>query len=315
LHVTVKHIPELDGVRAIAIICVLVEHFRLIGPRVPGSWFLGVDIFFVLSGFLITALLMAEQERTGTIDLRAFYLRRARRILPALAAAIILAVALGGASLTSALLSAVFLGNLLGPKEMGWLVHTWSLAVEEHFYLAWPLIFALRSRTFILFVVIGGALAVRLAAMTGFDWDFAYRATPARIDSTAIGCLAALYSRWFQPPPATVPAVLILMILYSVEEWTMIRWGVTVFALLVASAVVGVQDMRWLASAPLKYVGTRSYGIYLYHFPIFSALPQVPARLTVALVFLVAEISYRTVEAYFRAPRRAAETSVESNTA
>lgn len=289
-----KRIPELDGLRAVAILCVLADH--ALGRHYIKAGALGVDLFFVLSGFLITSLLLAE----GRVSLSGFYIRRARRILPALVTAVCLALVLGTSS-QSALYALAFMGNL--PDSMGMLKHTWSLAVEEHFYIAWPLLFVLlpKHRTTVLICVIVGALALRLN--TPWDWPQTYRFTPARIDAIAIGCLAALYPiRLPKLASAFCMAGITVFVLFATPEE--LPWGLTVFAFLCAGLVLS--PPAWLAAKPLQWIGTRSYGIYLYHFPIFYCISPFPGPYAIKVAFmllltlLAAELSYRTVEAYFR---------------
>src|SRR5258708_20126402 len=135
-------IPELDGLRAIAILAVLVTHFTF--QTVLTGGYLGVDLFFVLSGFLITSLLLSE-ERAGKVALGNFYARRALRILPPLFAAVAIALAVGATSVPAALAAIFFLANIVD-IPMGALVPMWSLSVEEHFYALWPLLFIALGR-------------------------------------------------------------------------------------------------------------------------------------------------------------------------
>ncbi len=154
--------PDIEGLRAIAILEIVAYHARV--PRASGGY-IGVDIFFVLSGFLITGLMVREIEQTGGLDLTRFYARRARRLLPAAALMLLLTMALSAVILspyeqrsfsTSATSSAAYISNLYFAKwstdylnngrEGNPFLHTWSLSVEEQFYLLWPLfvMFALK---------------------------------------------------------------------------------------------------------------------------------------------------------------------------
>jgi peptidoglycan/LPS O-acetylase OafA/YrhL len=153
----VPHRPALDGLRAVSVLLVVVLHATYGGRWLPGG-FLGVDIFFVISGFLITALLIAEWTRTQTLDLRAFYARRALRLLPALfvtVAGVCLLQAVVGAvpgaaplwqSITATLFYVANWLQLAHPAATGYLDHTWSLAIEEQFYLVWPWLLLLALR-------------------------------------------------------------------------------------------------------------------------------------------------------------------------
>jgi peptidoglycan/LPS O-acetylase OafA/YrhL len=209
------HVPALDGLRGIAILVVLLYH----GYGLPGG-FLGVDLFFVLSGFLITALLLDEHERYRTISLRSFYLRRARRLLPVAIAAIAFYTTMviafytttrtGGAiaagmdvrrQLLGALLATFYLENLahfLHPPVVDGIGHFWSLSQEEQFYFVWPPLLALLVRRRIRARWVAGGLAVALVAivvhrgmLAGGDWLRFYYAPDARADGMLLGCLMA----------------------------------------------------------------------------------------------------------------------------
>jgi peptidoglycan/LPS O-acetylase OafA/YrhL len=335
----VKAIPELDGVRAVAILAVLASHLGLL----PGGW-LGVDLFFVLSGFLITSLLIHEQRSAGGIDLRAFYVRRALRILPPLVLAVILAIAVWPASTSHQIANAVpaallFYANFLG-SDMGPLAHTWSLSIEEHFYLLWPVLFvAVKRRTTVVLVcVIGGVLLLRAALCAkGADPVFLYRFTFTRIDSLAIGCLAAfLYradakvSEWMSA--AFFCGMLAAFALTQAHSTWLLMGGYTalsfVFAGFILSSIAAPKSSSipfLLSSNVMRYIGKRSYGIYLYHWPVFIALEPFRqsgnaasfvfvVAIKIALTFLIAEASFRTVETLalsFRSRFRAVPNAIE----
>lgn len=169
-------IAEFDGIRALSVVFVLLVHIGY--GRISGV-FLGVDIFFVLSGYLITMLLLRERERYGKIDLPRFYARRALLILPPLVIAVLLGVLLkrfvsSDESDDTERVGAVllFYANFLPPETMGNLVHAWSLAIEEQFYLFWPalLLFAFRQHpkaaAILAVVVIATGIAVRAWMVT-----------------------------------------------------------------------------------------------------------------------------------------------------
>lgn len=313
-------IAELDGLRAIAVLPVIALHFSYLKWVVGG--YLGVDLFFVLSGFLISSLLVAE-EAAGRVSLKAFYARRALRILPPLAATVLLALALGLTKPDGALAAMFFAANMVDSRVLGGLLHTWSLAVEEHFYFLWPLLFLALGRHRMRFLgwTILAVLCVRVVLLT-MRMDV-YTPTYTRADSLAIGCFAALalasaplpIGRW--AAPASLITVVACFFLVPWMDFLMQSFGFTLFAILCAAVIVGAighQGLmgRLLRSAPLQYVGRRSYGLYLYHMPLFLALE--PFRIDgdtasmawvsvarVALTFAVAELSYRTIEAWSRA--------------
>ncbi|MEN3362017.1 MAG: hypothetical protein V7637_5999, partial [Mycobacteriales bacterium] len=223
-----RYQPGLDGVRGLAVVAVLLYHAQLSWAR---GGFLGVDVFFVLSGFLITRLLLAEWHRWGSIDLRAFWLRRARRLLPALFL-VLLAVALYASVLASAGQLATIRGDALATlgyvanwrfvfarqsyfaqyDEPSPLRHMWSLGIEEQFYLLFPLLLigllTLRLRRPALATVFGaGALgSAALAAVLyhpGADPSRVYYGTDTRLQALLVGALAAAL---FRPAPQAAPA-------------------------------------------------------------------------------------------------------------
>jgi len=315
-----QKIPELDGLRALAVLPVIAFHFTYLRYVVGG--YLGVDLFFVLSGFLITSLLLSEESRTGTVSLRDFYARRALRILPPLAACVLLALAtVPSTTLQGALAAILFAANMVDSRLLGGLLHTWSIAVEEHFYFAWPLLFLVLGtrRTRFLAWVILVVLAVRIVVLS-MKMDV-YTPTYTRADSLAVGCYAALamaakgkpqWGAWVAP--AALAAVTLLLLFTPWMNFAMLSFGFTLFAMLCAVLIVATLSTRGpvnriLSSAPLQYVGRRSYGLYLYHMPVFLALERFrveddPASmalvtlLRVVATFAVAEISYRTIEAW-----------------
>ena len=312
-------VPELDGLRALAVLPVIAFHFSYL--KLVDGGYLGVDLFFVLSGFLITSLLLSEEARTGTVSLKDFYARRALRILPPLAACVLLSLAtVPSTTARGAAAAFFFAANMVDSRILGGLLHTWSIAVEEHFYFAWPLIFlalGARRARFLGWVVLL-VLAIRIAVLS-MKMDV-YTPTYTRADSLAIGCYAALLMARKPPSmpawaaPAALAGIVACFLFVPWMNFAMLSFGFTLFAMLCAVAIVALLVTRgWanrvLSSVPLQYVGRRSYGLYLYHMPVFLALERFrvdedPASmalvtvLRVAATFAVAEISYRTVEAW-----------------
>jgi len=340
--------PALDGIRAASIAAVLLYHSGFLS----GGW-LGVDIFFTLSGFLITSLLLQEWERSGRIMLRDFYGRRARRLLPALFLAIALVGVLYAAdpSLNPGLpysleaLSVIFYsGNWLEAlvhrtDVLGLLDHTWSLAIEEQFYLVWPLalLFCLRRHlTARSLFVLALSLAVTSAVLRAVFWHLGisgvYYRTDARADGLLLGCAAAvlwstarareLVHRWTGLPVAIFAVAVVAVAVLRLGTNGSSTYDGALFLVVLAAAVVIVHTLahegsiltRVLKTHPAVWIGARSYGIYLYHIPIFKAVdataiksaargwPAVAAE--TALTLTVAAASYRWVETPFLQRRR-----------
>jgi len=347
------YIPGLDGIRAIAVLAVLFYHSGML--FVPGG-FLGVDVFFVLSGFLISSLLLQEIERSGAVSFGQFYLRRARRLLPALFATLALSAVLvllfahdAAAQFRHDAVASMFyvtnwwyiFQDLSYFEAMGrppMLQHLWSLAVEEQFYLLWPLalVFLYRWRgrpgvgRIALMVSLGSTL---LMAIGSFVWNLPADGDASRLyfgtDTHCMGLLlgAALATVWRPgalPKRIAVPARGVLWtvavaalawlfwIMHTVGQdsaW-LYRGGFFVVSALTAVIIAlachpAIGFGRLLAVQPMRYIGERSYGLYLYHWPIFVItrpgidLPfeGAPAWiLRMGLTFAVAELSYRYLE-------------------
>jgi peptidoglycan/LPS O-acetylase OafA/YrhL len=293
---------RLDGIRGLAVLAVLAYHAGLL----TGGW-LGVDVFFVLSGYLITRLLLDEAESTGEIDRRAFYGRRARRLLPALVVLLAawLIVTLSGAlpverlgsdarhadaglALVPVLGSATLLYNwvlafdLPTPTGMG---HLWSLAVEEQFYLVWPsvLVFACaRGRrpvhSLVPLLVFGATVALFISgsAVQGSSRDFAYFSSLTSGLGLLFGAAAALVPARRLPALAAAAGLAVLATLFLLapddRPWllplaTLLACAATTVVLLAAA---GSSD-RLLELSSLRYAGRRSYALYLWSSPLAYA--------------------------------------------
>lgn len=301
-------IPSLDGVRALAVLLVFFAHSGL-ERFVPGG--LGVTIFFVLSGFLITTLLRVEHARSGRLGLRAFYLRRLLRLMPPL----VIVVALAGALAASGLIDGGFsLGGLLAALFYGGNYHViandfhgmpaglglvWSLAIEEHFYLVYPLLAVLLLRlpgTVRCVGVLAGLCAAVLAWRYWLVWhgasvDHLTMATDTRIDAILFGCLLAFARNpWLdRPAPRRAGADAALALLALALLAATLLWRDEVFRLtarftlqsLAIAALLWLAvaradrwPFRWLGLRPVVYLGSISYTVYLTHHLILLGLAK-----------------------------------------
>lgn len=305
-----RYLPALDGLRALAVAAVVA--FHLSPGALPGG-FLGVDTFFVVSGYLITSLLLAEHAADGAIALRSFWGRRARRLLPALLL-VLCAVAIAAAAWWPSEDLARIRGDALGGLGYvaNWrfiaqhdsyfdlatgpspLRHLWSLAIEEQFYVAWPLVAAacLRRSARLLGVVSAAGAAASVAVMLAIGaGDRAYYGTDTRAHGLLIGAALAVglrhqrasAPRWLAPAGVAAAAVCAAAWWVADESsgW-LFTWGFPAYALLTAlviAAVVRAGDgrlARALSVRPLVAVGKVSYGLYLWHWPAIVLL--TPAR-------------------------------------
>lgn len=307
------HRPGLDVLRGLAVLGAVWAHTSPGVLRGAGS--VGVGVFFTLSGFLITRLLLEERMRTGRVNLRAFYGRRARRLLPVLPVFAVLTVAMSayvGVDWRSGLIGTATYSLNYRPDGAGLFLHGWSLAVEEHFYLFWPvLVLVLRPRGI---AVAAGALATGSAVLRLLETDpeMAYRATHLRLDALLVGALGAfVVARWRPSPAVTACAVLVLALALLVEVETFV--GVTATGVSLAALVVTLRLLEVPWRIPwLERLGVISYGVYLFHYPISRVLRDIHVTAggsgwlylaILALSVTLAELSYRRVEAPWRRPR------------
>ena len=313
-----KRIPSLDGLRAISIFCVILAHVSAqfatpLQTHVLRSLsgmlgYFGVTVFFVISGFLITTLLLRERDYTGTLSLPKFYGRRALRILPASLAYIFVVLLLGQPTLAQSLYALSFTTTYFFDAAYPSLQHLWSLSVEEQFYLLWPFVVFVggrRSRIACWALLVASPL-VRLALKHYGYAEFDHCA-PAIADSIAAGCLLAFYReevRSITKRLCTSGVMFAVFCLTAVvgsfelyRSQMVILWGlVPVSIALIASAAIDRKD--WLLNnKPIVWIGLLSYSLYLWQQPFLTLggpLHNVPARLFLTLV--CAYISYRLVE-------------------
>jgi peptidoglycan/LPS O-acetylase OafA/YrhL len=303
--------PGLDGVRALAVLAVLAFHE---GLRAAPAGFLGVDVFFVLSGYLITDLLVSRRDRLGNLGLRDFWVRRARRLLPALGVVLVVVTAavaviepgqLG--ALRPALAAAVTYSSnwyqalhhqsyfaAFGPPPP--LQHLWSLAIEEQFYLVWPLLLLLIMRIGDRRVRAGAAwlgaaasaVAMALVYVPGSDPSLVYYGTGTHATALLTGAAIALTWPLASLATATAQRTRQLDMLgagglavlgwavghYSGGDPVVYPAGLTIAALAAAGLVVAAAAPgavgRALSWEPLRWLGVRSYGIYLWHWPVIA---------------------------------------------
>lgn len=307
--------PSLDGVRGLAIAMVLISHLAL-GGSVGGL--AGVTLFFVLSGYLITALLLAERRDTGKVSLLNFYRRRLRRLVPALVATVgvvtVVQVVAGSSNAFVAAVGALsYMANwlLIAGADLEPLSHTWSLAVEEHFYLAWPalLIFLIGRRGLLAGLIAAAALSFGIRAWLVIDGASLQRiafGTDARADALLIGCaLAIAIDR--TPRVALRFAVPALIAASLIANYTPVGLTIGLLAVAAAGAVLirhAAEEESWLGWPPLARLGRISYGVYLFHFPLWHAAGDLahPWRAGLVLIgsVLLAEASYRWIETPFQ---------------
>nr|WP_296069278.1 acyltransferase family protein [uncultured Actinoplanes sp.] len=328
-----RYSPALDGLRALAVTAVVLFHAGVGG--VAGG-FLGVDTFFVLSGFLITSLLLHERLAHGRIDLRRFWTRRARRLLPALMVMLLATVIAGrylldtdalGLLRTDAWAALGYVANwrmifrgtgyVAATAAPSPLQHTWSLGIEEQFYLIWPLLVVavLARRRLLIVVCAAGAVASQAACALLYrpdDIARAYYGTDSRAQALLIGAAVAVL-------PLRIPAVLgpvgaaVTLALWHVADdqaaW-LYQGGLTVAAVATALMIAQIKTgpggvlPRLLAMPPLVWLGRISYGVYLWHWPVFTfvtadatGLPRWPLlAVRLAGTLGVAVLSYVLIE-------------------
>ena len=373
----VPYLPGLDGMRAIAVVAVMVYHAN--PDWLPGGY-LGVEVFFVISGYLITLLLISEKERTSTVDMKHFWIRRARRLLPALFTMII------ALTIWTALFERDALGKLRGDviaaffyvsnwyqiwtgagytaaNEFAPLRHLWSLAVEEQFYVVWPLVmFALLrggsrriadiSRWLVL-AALGITLVTALVYTSGpigtpevtpdafwsvfgreiskFDWS--YLGTFSRAAGLLLGAAFAMVWRpvaVMRGPLRTKGRLLDVVALVGLAALAAMFWWMwligpdggnpflfrggfllcAVATLMMVSAVTHERaaTSKVLSIPVLLWIGTRSYGLYLYHWPIYQIIRKMAGvhlevyEFVVAMILtgIITELSYRFIETPIR---------------
>jgi peptidoglycan/LPS O-acetylase OafA/YrhL len=347
--------PGLDGIRALAVAAVLLFHL----DRLPGGN-LGVDAFFVVSGWLITWKLLSDADRSGTVDSRRFWASRLRRLMPAsIAVLLVIAVIwpLAGIEVPSlrrdiawAAVGLSNWGTISGGGDY-WarfgepspVTHYWSLAIEQQFYLVWPLVLlvviaSMRSYrqavAWLCVVGAAGSIVLMNVMFDPIDPTATYMNTFARAHTLLIGAAAGALTTVLadgrlrfgraarrMAPIAAAVALAIVFTSSAASTW-LFRWGFPLFAVAMVVVVVAVADgaaETTMASRPMRWLADRSYGLYLWHWPVFLLLSAsrfgiAESRLSIAVLDVarvavavaLAAASYRWLETPIRRRRRIA---------
>jgi peptidoglycan/LPS O-acetylase OafA/YrhL len=343
--------PALDGMRGVGILAVMVVHLG--DPHLLPGGGLAVDVFFVISGFLITSILLGEEAKSGRVRCGMFYMRRALRLFPALA--VVLAVVTGialldrGALWSRPTLAGLpfivgYVGNWFrafssGVLPLGALGQTWSLAVEEQFYLVWPLVFVLafsrlrdrRKAAIILASIAAVVMAYRVVALAhGWSVGRISNGTDTHCDGLLVGCALAEWLSVSQPSAGArhvsrylsiVGLIALATMVLAVKSPRVLAGAGYPVAELATAAILWNQVTRpmpafarVLTSDPLRWVGRRSYGLYLWHYPIYiivaGGVGVAPREwpLVIILSFAAAAVSFRYVEEPFLRRKQHFET-------
>lgn len=304
------YVPELDGIRGIAILLVMLFH---IGTPIFKGGFIGVDVFFVLSGFLITSLLLKEYDNHQKIALKNFYVRRALRLAPALiillstialVSIFTLNYDLAKENINSILITLFYSANWVRAfnlREMGLLNHTWSLSIEEQFYIIWPFLLIIllkitKSRKHLfavvaLLTIFSWTLRIILQ-LKGFSADRLYNGLDTRADALLIGCILSiiLFSNLINLKSKITLSLtkyigIIALLSYicilpfiSWSSWHYFIWLAFLIQILTAFLILYVFISgdnflkRFLRLKPLVWIGSISYGLYLWHDPVFEMI-------------------------------------------
>lgn len=340
-----KYIPQLDGLRAIAIIGVMLFHWRV--PGLNLGW-AGVNLFFVLSGFLITGILLDTKKNPHYF--RNFYARRFLRIFPIyyLGLAIVIIIALAFGWRIGDVWYYLFYVQNHHLALNNWIVnfpplfdHTWSLAIEEQFYILWPLIvYALDVKKLKVVTVILYILALLTRAILMFSTDnlnLQFMLLPTQVDALAAGAFLAIIAReskardrlcrWSNGILLVSGAGLIALALFtgSTTYWSPGKWSsseadlplfslmAVFFASLISTSIFSSPPLQWaLGLSWLRHIGKISYGLYLYHYPVFTLADMLMNKtvhgkpsilysitgmvVTIGLTYVIANLSWKWFE-------------------
>lgn len=353
--VRAKFRPDIQGMRAVAILLVLIYHAG--ASFIPGGY-VGVDVFFVISGYLITSHLVDELDKRGTIRLGSFWARRMRRLLPAsllvlvstllLARIVLPPLAMSEVSLDAAF-TATYLANMwfaytgtdyLSNADPSVFQHYWSLALEEQFYLVWPVVLVLLFKLFgtrrsLLIALISIVLAsfVFGLAMTSISQPIAFFTLPARAWELGIGAIIALTASYAKRMPPRIAAgiawaglgmVVAAAVLYTKETVfpgyaALVPTVGSAMMILGGSAGSSAGPVALLRLRPFQFFGAISYSLYLWHWPLLVIPAMYRAELSVLdrvglvlLAVLLAWLTERYVEKPFRSGRWIAATNART---
>lgn len=330
--------PDVDGLRAVAVLSVVAYHSV---PNLAPGGYVGVDVFFVISGYLITKLIAADIER-GRFSVASFYVRRTKRIMPALFVVLASTLAMGLVIATPLELSALgrtlaataaFVSNIAFWQDTGYfdtlaetkpLLHTWSLAVEEQFYLLWPIalraIYGRRFSWAAIWSVMAASFAVSVY-FTAVHQPTAFFLLPPRAWELMIGAALALgmvppvaAGKWREGLAAAGLLLIVTALLGLDRDSAFPGWNALLpclgAALVIASGERGDSAVaRLLARRPVVFVGLVSYSLYLWHWPLLAVarmvtrgeLPTAMALAVVTVAFVLSVLTWRFVETPLRA--------------
>ncbi len=332
-------LPYLSGLRGVAIVLVMAMNSSwVVGRDVLSGGFLGIDIFFVVSGFLITALLASEYRSERSVDYVGYFQRRALRILPPLALLIaghFIYAWIAGLSMDTETSTAIAVGGFFtnywqaaGRDVAEGMSHLWAVAVEQHFLLLWPVVYVLMRRTFIrrrstellILAIVAAVIAWRfyLFDASAIGVPEGYFRTDTRIDSLLIGSLLGMHYRRIRLPDILAKFALLvgaagvvvgIVLLDPASEWAH-KGGFTAVAAATGLVLIGLLQTPSIGRSvlswrPLVALGELSFGLYLFHLPVFVAVQRhvgdsVPSVLRLALALAVTAgitaLSWRLLE-------------------
>lgn len=322
------HRPGLDGLRGIAVLLVLAGHAAV--PNMTSAGGVGVTVFFTLSGFLITTLLLDDIDQHGRIRFGRFYRRRALRLFPAAGVLVAVVAVLGLITASSGVHQRTVLGSLFYASNYtvkggayDWLGHTWSLAIEEQFYLVWPLLLLgllkLGVRQWVLAVLVFDLAFVSMwVRFSQYDHGAGtyriYFWPDARADALLIGAAVAILIRevqaertqWWLAALGAVPLAVALPWNNAVQSVETLPTFVALGTAAILWATAQGPGLAVLEQPWLRWVGHRSYGLYLWHYPVMIIAAHdldwswwQRAALTVPISFALTVLSWRYVEQPF----------------